>query len=48
MEYFKVAAKNNTALQKFAMPLKDAYEKFEETHQLPVVLIDPKGEYVIN
>jgi murein L,D-transpeptidase YafK len=48
MEYFKVAAKNNALLQKFAMPLKDAYEKFEETHQLPVVLIDPKGEYVIN
>ena len=48
MEYFKVTAKNNMLLQKFAMPLKDAYEKFEETHQLPVVLIDSKGEYVIN
>ena len=48
MEYFKMTAKNNPALQKFAMELKDAYDKFEETHQLPLVLIDQKGDYVID
>jgi murein L,D-transpeptidase YafK len=48
MEYFKLTAKNNPALQKFAMELKDAYDKFEETRQVPVVLIDRKGDYVID
>jgi len=48
LEYFKQAAKNNLSLQKFAMELKDAYDKFEETHQLPIVLIDRKGYYVID
>src|SRR6185437_13747278 len=48
LEYFKQAAKNNLSLQKFAMELKDAYDKFEETHQLPIVLIDRKGDYVID
>ena len=48
MDYFKLTAKNNPALQKFAMELKDAYDKFEETHQVPLVLIDRKGDYVID
>ena len=48
MDYFKTVVKNNPSLQKFAMELKDAYEKFEDTHQLPIVLIDPKGDYVID
>lgn len=48
MEYFKIAARNNPALQKFEMRLKDAYDKFEETHELPLVLIDRRGDYVID
>src|ERR1017187_8682610 len=48
MDYFKLTAKNNPALQKVAMELKDAYDKFEETHQVPLVLIDRKGDYVID
>ncbi len=48
LEYFKQTAKNNPSLQKFAMELKDAYDKFEDTHQLPIVLIDRKGDYVID
>lgn len=38
---------NNPPLQKFALQLKSAYDKFEATRELPIVLIDPKGEYVI-
>jgi hypothetical protein len=30
------------------MELKDAYDKFEETRQVPLVLIDRKGDYVID
>ncbi len=48
MEYFKNAIKNNPSLEKFAMNLKIAYDKFEETRQLPVILIDRKGDYVID
>jgi len=48
MEYFKTTAKNNPSLQKFAMELKGAYDKFEDTHQVPLVLIDRKGDYVID
>jgi len=47
-EYFKTSSKNNPSLQKFAMQLKDAFDKFEETKQVPVVLIDRKGDYVID
>lgn len=38
---------NNPSLQKFAMQLKLAYDKFEATKEVPIVLIDPKGDYVI-
>ncbi len=48
MEYFKNAIKNNPSLEKFDMNLKLAYDKFEETRQLPVILIDRKGDYVID
>lgn len=48
MEYFKMSARNNPSLQKFAMELKDAYDRFEDTHQVPLVLIDRKGDYVID
>ena len=48
LQYFKEVIKNNPSLEKFAMNLKNAYDKFEETHQLPVILIDRKGDYVID
>jgi murein L,D-transpeptidase YafK len=48
MEYFNVAAKDNEALQKFASQLREAYDKFEETKQLPLIMIDRNGQYVIN
>ena len=48
IEYFKTIAKNNPSLQKFAMELKKAFDKFEETKQLPLRLIDRKGDYVID
>lgn len=48
IEYFKTIAKDNPSLEKFAMELKSAFDKFEETRQLPIVLIDKKGDYVID
>ena len=48
MEYFNVAAKDNEPLQKFASQLRGAYDRFEETRQLPLIMIDKGGNYVIN
>ncbi len=48
IEYFKTIAKDNPSLEKFAMELKSAFDKFEESRQLPIVLIDKKGDYVID
>lgn len=48
MEYFKTTVKDNPPLEKFALNLKNAYDKFEETRQLPVILVDRNGDYVID
>lgn len=48
MEYFKVAAKDNDKLQKFEMQLKVAFDKFEDSHQIPLIMVDKKGQYVID
>jgi murein L,D-transpeptidase YafK len=48
LEYLTTSSKNNPSLQKFAMQLKDAFDKFEDTRQVPIVLIDRKGAYVID
>ncbi len=47
-EYLKTSAKNNPALEKFAIQLKAMFDRFEETKQLPIVMINKKGEYVVN
>jgi murein L,D-transpeptidase YafK len=47
-EYFDNYTKNNQALAKFELQLKAAYDKFEATKEVPVVMIDRKGEYVID
>ncbi len=48
LEYFATYTKNNPTLKKFAMELKNAYDKFEETKEVPLILIDRKGDYVID
>ncbi len=48
MEYFKLATRNNAPLQKFELQLKDAYDKFEDTRQVPLILVNKRGDYVID
>jgi murein L,D-transpeptidase YafK len=48
MDYFINYTKANPSLEKFAMQLKRAYDEFEDTHEVPLILIDRKGDYVIN
>ena len=48
VDYLKTSAKNNPSLQKFALQLKAVFDRFEETKQLPVFMVNKKGEYVVN
>ncbi|MEO9003512.1 MAG: L,D-transpeptidase family protein [Ginsengibacter sp.] len=48
VEYLENNARNNPKIKTFAMQLKLAYDKFEATKELPLILIDSKGDYVVN
>lgn len=47
IEQFTVKTKFKPEVQAFATQIKDAYEYFEDTHQLPTVMIDKNGKYVV-
>lgn len=47
MAQFANKTKNKLEAQEFSMKLRDAYEYFEDTRQLPVIMVNPKGNYVI-
>jgi murein L,D-transpeptidase YafK len=46
-EQFNTRTKAKTEVQQFAQSIKDAYEYFEDTHQLPAIMINSKGSYVV-
>jgi len=48
LEYFDNYTKNNPSIQKFGMQLKRAYDEFEQTKEVPLILIDRKGDYVVD
>lgn len=47
-DYLAEATKENQLLQEFAVSLKAAFDYFEAKKQLPVILINKKGQYLIN
>lgn len=47
-QYLAETTKTNQPLQQFAVTLKSAFDYFEEKKQLPLIMINKKGEYVIN
>ncbi|MBC7886691.1 MAG: hypothetical protein H7Z13_02300 [Ferruginibacter sp.] len=47
-EYLALATKENQSLQAFAVTLKGAFDHFEAKKQLPVILVNKKGQYIIN
>ena len=47
-EYLSHLEKNNQTLKKFEDKLKLVYDYFNDKKQLPVVMINRKGEYIIN
>ncbi len=48
MEYLNSTIKDNTYLQQFNKNIKEVYEYFEIKKQLPVIMVNKKGEYVLN
>jgi murein L,D-transpeptidase YafK len=48
LNYLNNITKDDPALKGFALELEDAFNYFNKYKQLPVVLIDDKGDYIIN
>ena len=48
MDYLNSTTKKNQQLQQFALQLREAFDKFEEKKQLPVVMVNKKGQYVFD
>ncbi|MEO8960589.1 MAG: L,D-transpeptidase family protein [Ginsengibacter sp.] len=48
VEYLENNTRSNPKIKTFALQLKSAYDKFEATKELPLILIDSKGDYVVN
>ncbi len=40
--------RNNESLLRFNQNLREVYEFFEARKQIPVILVNRKGEYVMN
>ncbi|MEO5783859.1 MAG: L,D-transpeptidase family protein [Ginsengibacter sp.] len=48
MDYLNSTTKKNLQLQQFALQLREAYDKFEEKKQIPIILVNKKGQYVFD
>jgi murein L,D-transpeptidase YafK len=48
LEYLNTTTKKNQQLQQFALQLREAFDKFEEKKQIPVVLVNKKGQYLFD
>jgi murein L,D-transpeptidase YafK len=47
MAYFDKTTKDNTDIQKFTVKLKEVYDYFEKEKKLPIISINPRGDYKI-
>lgn len=48
LEYLNTTIKNNIYLQDFNHNIREVYDYFETKKQLPVIMVNKKGEYVVN
>jgi murein L,D-transpeptidase YafK len=48
VDYLNMMEKTDPSLKQFALNLEQVFDYFEKYHQLPVVMVNEKGEYVIN
>ena len=47
-EYLAQITKDNQPLQQFAISLKTAFDYFEEKKKLPLIMVNKKGQYIVN
>jgi murein L,D-transpeptidase YafK len=47
-DYLAETLKSKPALTEFTLKLKEAFNHFEEKKQLPVIMVNKRGEYVVN
>ncbi|MFI5187455.1 MAG: L,D-transpeptidase family protein [Chitinophagales bacterium] len=47
-DYLNSLAKDDPSLKQFALRLEDAFDYFEKYRQLPVIMVDEKGNYVVD
>lgn len=48
LAYFNNYCEKMPELKKFSNHLKKAFDEFNKTHQVPLIMVDPKGDYVVN
>jgi murein L,D-transpeptidase YafK len=48
LEFYNNYISNNAAMEKFGSQLRAAYDQFEATKEIPIVLVDRDGDYVID
>jgi hypothetical protein len=48
VDYLNNLTKDDPALKKFALRLEDAFDYFDRYKQLPVVMINEKGDYIVD
>ena len=48
VDYLNTLEKNDPSLKQFALNLEQVFDYFEKYRQLPVIMTDENGEYVIN
>ncbi|MEJ7827862.1 MAG: L,D-transpeptidase family protein [Segetibacter sp.] len=46
-DYFARTTKDNQAVQRFAVKIKEVYDFFEQKKKLPLISVNKKGEYVV-
>jgi murein L,D-transpeptidase YafK len=47
-DYLNATIKNNPYLQEFNASIRKVFDHFEAKKQLPVIMVNRKGEYVVN
>lgn len=47
-EYLEIAMKDNKSLQLFNKNIKEVFDYFEIKKELPIIMVNKKGEYVLN
>src|SRR6185503_3570712 len=48
VSYFNNLSKDDPGMKKFASKLEDAFDYFDKFKQLPVIMINDKGDYIVN